>query len=125
MKKILTIIIITIYSSYCQAQKERIELNLVKGETYRQHIIADMDMVQSLGGQDMNIKMGVSGKMAYKVLAVLDSAYEIEVKYESLGMKMDMPNGAMSIDSEKENSDDVFSKVLAAMKKNPFNITIK
>lgn len=37
---------------------------------------------------------------------------------------MNLPTGAITIDSEKENSDDVFSKVLAAMKKNPFGISI-
>lgn len=124
MKKILALLIIITYSIHCQAQKEQIELNLIKGETYRQNMVADMSMMQKAGGQEIAIKMQISGKTAYKVLNVIDTIYDIEVKYESLAMKMDMPSGGMIIDSEKESPDNVFSKVLVAMKKHPFQIKI-
>ncbi|MEJ5994247.1 DUF6263 family protein [Pedobacter sp. Du54] len=124
MKKATILLLILIYSSYCQAQKETIELNLIKGETYRQNMVADMSIGQSAGGQEITIKMQISGKTAYKVLNIIDTVYDIEVRYESLAMKMDMPGGGMTIDSEKENTDDVISKVLAGMKKHPFQIKI-
>jgi hypothetical protein len=124
MKKITTLILILIYSSYCQAQKETITLNLIKGETYRQNMLAEMSIEQSAGGQEVTIKMQISGKTAYKVLNVIDTIYDIEVRYEGLAMKMDMPGGGMTMDSEKENTDDVVSKLLAVMKKHPFQIKI-
>ena len=124
MKKILALLIIIMYSIHCEAQKEQIELHLIKGETYRQNMLADMSMGQSAGGQETTIKMQISGKTAYKVLNVIGSIYDIEVRYEGLAMKMNMPDGGMTIDSEKENTNDVFSKVLAVMKKHPFQIKI-
>lgn len=124
MKKILVLLIIIMYSIHCQAQKEQIELNLIKGETYMQNMIANMSIEQNAGGQEVAIKMQISGKTTYKVLNVIDSIYDIEVKYESLAMKMDMPGGGMTMDSEKENPENVFSKVLTAMKKYPFQIKI-
>ncbi len=124
MKKILALLIIIMYSIHCLAQKEQIELNLIKGQTYRQNMVADMLTGQNAGGQEITIKMQISGKTAYKVLNVIDSIYDIEVKYESLAMKMEMPSGGMIMDSEKENPEDVFSKVLAVMKNHPFQIKI-
>ncbi|RZK25532.1 MAG: hypothetical protein EOO43_05280 [Flavobacterium sp.] len=134
MKKITTLILVLICSSYSQAQKEtsinklypneKIELNLSKGETYRQNMATDMSMDQNVGGEDITIKMHISGKTAYKVLNVMDTIYDIEVRYESLAMKMDIPGGGINIDSETQNTGDVFSKVLAAMKKHPFQVKI-
>ena len=111
MKKTLSLLIILAFSSYCHAQKEKIELNLVKGETYKLKMMADMAMVQNMNGQGHTIKVGISGKINYKVVVVLNTAYEIKVKYESLRMKMDITSGVLAFDSEKENSDDMFSKI--------------
>lgn len=159
MKKIILLLLVLIYTSYCQAQKSKnstsamtrlmlaslpinhnlftdqvsknkvspneiIELNLIKGETYRQNTLAEMSVEQSVGGEGITIKMQISGKTAYKVLDVIDSIYDIEVRYESLGMKMDMPGGGLTINSENLNTNDVFSKVLGTMKNHSFQIKI-
>jgi hypothetical protein len=76
---------------------------------------SDVNIEQDLGGQNMVIKMGIFGKMNYKVINVIDTIYDIEVKYASLGMKMDMSGNSIAFSSDSADPNDMFSKVMKAM----------
>jgi hypothetical protein len=120
MKNIFLIALTLLTSTICLAQKEKIELRLVKGETYVQRMTSDAVITQDLNGQSMIIKMGIDGKMNYKVTEVMDTIYTIEVGYESLGFKMEMQGASMSYSSK--NTNDMFGKMLNAMTKKSFTI---
>ncbi len=122
MKKILTLSLSLLLSISCFAQKQRIELNLTKGQTYNQKMMVEMSIGQTVGEQQVDIKMTMDAKISYKVLNLLDSVYDLEVKYENLSMKMGLPTGDMTFSSEKEDINDMMSKMLSSMKNNPFNI---
>ena len=72
----------------CQGQKETLELNLTKGEIYRQNITAKSSIRQTIEGQQINMDMSIGGKMTYKIIDFQNDLYKMEVRYESLSMKM-------------------------------------
>lgn len=120
MKRILNFVFALILMTSCQAQKEKLELNLTKGETYTQKMISNMSVIQDINGQKVNINMSISGKMTYKVTDIQNSIYDLEVRYESLSMRMSLPNGVIEFSSEKIDEKDIFSSLLGIMKDKPF-----
>jgi hypothetical protein len=122
MKNALTIAFTLLISIGCFAQKEKVELNLTKGQTYVQRMVTDMTIGQTVAEQQLDIKMTMNAKITYRVINVMDSVYDLEVKYENLSMKMGMPTGEMNFDSEKKDANDMMSAMLSSMKNNPFNL---
>jgi hypothetical protein len=81
-----------------------------------------MSIIQTLNGQQINVGMIVSCKMAYKIIDIQNSVYDMEVKYDRLSMTMNLPNGTMDFSSENTDKKDIFSSVLSTLKKYPFQI---
>jgi hypothetical protein len=120
MKKILYIIIgLTLWTS-CQAQKETLELNLTKDEIYNQRMVLNASMFQTIDGQQIDINMSMSGDMTYKIIDIQDAVYDMEVRYETMGMKMTLPFGEMEFSSDKNDENDILSTVLRKMINKPF-----
>lgn len=120
MKKILNFVLAFILTTSCFAQKEKFELNLIKGEIYTQKMISNVSIIQTVNGQQVNTNMTINGVTTYKVTDIQNSIYNMEVRYESLSMKMSLPNGTMEFSSEKNDEKDIFSSILGVMKKKPF-----
>ena len=120
MKKILGFVFLLLLVTSCEAKKERLELNLTKGETYTQQMASSMSILQTINGQEVKTNMSVHGNMTYKVIDIQNSVYEIEVRYESLALKMSMPGGTMEFSSEKNDANDILSTLLGVMKNKPF-----
>jgi hypothetical protein len=70
----------------------------------------------------MNVAVIIKGEMSYKVVSVNTSDYDLEVKYESLSMTMELPQGKMEFSSDKNNEQDILSTLLSKMIGNTFNI---
>jgi len=79
MKRILNFVFALILMTSCQAQKEKLELNLTKGDIYTQKMISNMSIIQTINGQQINMNMSINGKMTYKVTDIQNSIYEMEV----------------------------------------------
>jgi hypothetical protein len=125
MKRILILLLLCIGASVCHAQKENLQLNLTKGETYMQNMTSSVSIVQNLNGQEMKIGMVVAGLMSYEVKDITNSIYQMDVKYKSLTMSMTMPNGTkVAFSSEKNDETDLFSSVLGQMKDIAFQVTM-
>lgn len=122
MRKILNLVLALTLILSCQAQAVKPELNLTKGEIYTQKLTSDMTITQTVNGQQVNTTMSISGLTTYKVIDIQNSVYELEVRYESLTMKMNLPNGLMEFNSEKNDVNDIFSTLLGTMKSKPFLI---
>lgn len=99
-----------------RAQYVTLTLNLVKGETYYHAVTANASIIQTVNGVQNTIATTVTGKIAYKVIDTRDSLYDIELRYENLSMKMQMPGGTMDASSEKPAPADPISEILAAVK---------
>jgi hypothetical protein len=60
--------------------------------------------------------------MAFKVISIADTIYNMEVSYQALNMKMDIAGNAIDLDSKKNDPQDVPSSIIAAMMNKPFNL---
>lgn len=114
MKTCFTLILcaFVVFSSSAQTS---LNLNLVQGKEYRQNSETKMMMTQSFGGQTMDIVATIKGKMVYLVKSVTPASYDMDIRYESMSMDMQMPQATMKFSSENPAEGDMFSQVLAAM----------
>lgn len=122
MKTFFQILLTLLVLASCAPEKVKLELNLNPGEVYKQRLTSKMSVSQTINGRKSFMGMTVSGLMAYKVLGVQDSVYQMQVVYQHLTMKMDLPNGVREFSSEKKDTTDIFSTLLAVMKNNPFYV---
>lgn len=101
---------------------ENLELNLKKDSVYYQKVVSKSLVSQEFGGQTMDIDMGITGLMSFKVTDYKDSVYSMEVKYEELGMSMNMMGMTQEFSSENNNPEDIFSTILKNMKNKSFTL---
>lgn len=126
MKPIITLLSLVILISPLCAQKHNLAFNLQKGNVYFQTVTANSTIRQNLGGQQMDIKATIVGRMSYKVNDFKNNIYSMDVKYESVSMKMEMQGTTMDFSSDKKEGGDqlstMMSKFLAGLTKSPFQI---
>jgi hypothetical protein len=122
MKRILFYSLAALILTSCHSKKEKLELNLTKGHIYNQKMVANMSIMETLNGQQMNMMMTIAGKMTFKVLDIQNSVYDMEVLYKSLSMKMSTPNGLMEFNSEKQDEKDIFSSIMKCLIDKPILI---
>ncbi len=121
--QILTVFIL-IASISCFAQKTNLSLNLKKGQEYKQNLDSKVSIEQNVNGMAINIGMNINGDMSYVVDKINGDSYDLSVKYNSLTMGMDMPQGSMKFSSEKKDVNDMFSTILGEMVGKTFYITM-
>lgn len=114
MKKILYLAVAILLLTSC-AKKQKLELSLSKGHVYTQKMIANMSVEQTINGQPMNMMMTITCKMTFKIMDIQNSVYDMEVKYQSLSMKMSTPSGLMEFSSDKQDEKDVFSSIMKSL----------
>lgn len=108
----------------CTAQKYKLGLNLVKGDTYYLASAGTSTIVQSVDGHENKVNLALAFKIAFKVTGITDSLYRMEVSYQSLDMKINMADTTIEMDSKKNSVLDVPSSIVAAIMNKPFNITL-
>jgi hypothetical protein len=123
MKKCLTLFFLLAHIA-CFGQKVTLALNLTKGNTYYITSHAKMDISQTVKGQQQDITTTINGRVSYKVTAVKDSVYVMEVRYESIGMQMAMQGQNFDFYSGKKDTSDIFSTLLSGLINKPFSIVI-
>lgn len=124
MKFFLTLSAFVGVLTACIAQTVTMQLDLEKGATYSQQSTSDVIVKQNYAGQQVDIQMKVVGKVNFKVMAITNAGYDLEVEYERISMVMEMPTGTMEFGSDKSGTEDVMSSILAAMMHKPFGITM-
>jgi hypothetical protein len=125
MKKIIVLFVASILLVPCQAQKLNLGLDLSIGETYSQKNTLDISNVQTINGQKSEIKMVITKKISYKVIAQNNGVYNLEGRFDFLSMSMIVANGGSPVfSSEKTGNADPFSAVMSAMKNKPFTVKI-
>jgi len=124
MKTLLSSLFLLLILSNCQAQKVKPALNLVKGSTYYTNSTVSSAITQTLNGQDVNIAIDMASKIAYKVIDVKDTIYNMEVSYTSIHLKVVSPNGTVEMNSDNKDSKDLSSSFLVGMVNKPFSVTV-
>ena len=108
----------------CQAQKVKPALNLTKGSIYYMVSTGTSTISQTMNGQENQVSLSLSFRMAFKVTDIIDTIYKMEVSYQTLDMRVNTPHGTVDMDSRKNDSTDIPSLIVTAMMDKPFNITI-
>ncbi len=124
MRKINILTLLILVSFSCFAQKANLCLNLKKGQEYKQNLDSKVSIEQNVSGMTINIGMNINGDMSYVVDKVNGDSYDLSVKYNSLTMAMEMPQGSMKFSSEKKDVNDMFSTILGEMIGKTFYITM-
>lgn len=122
MKKQLLILVAAVLAVAFTFSKEKFALNLTKGETYQQNMVSEMTIKQQIQGQTMNIDMTVIADMGYLVKEVANQTFTMDVTYNKMAMKMNLPTGAMEYSSDKKVEGDLMSTILSNMVNKPFTI---
>lgn len=68
--------------------------------------------------------MTIRGTITFLVKSINENGYVMDVKYESLNMSMQFPQGSMEFNSEKNDANDIFSTILGSMTNRTFEITM-
>jgi len=124
MKNLALSVIILVTSVTVYAQKATIALKLTKGNTYYMVTNTNMAINQTINGQPQNINTTLTAKMAFTVTSVMDTSYAMQVKYDRIGMQMELPTGIVSFESDKNNPNDIFSTIMGNMTNKPFAIVM-
>ncbi|MFI5139212.1 MAG: DUF6263 family protein [Sphingobacteriales bacterium] len=124
MKYFFTLLLFVVILSPSRAQKFTPALLLVKGGIYYLSNTGTSAIVQSMSGKENKVDLTASFKMAFKVADISDSAYNMEVSYQSIAMKIQMADTTIDMDSKKSSALDLPSSIMAAMMNHPFNITL-
>lgn len=123
MKYLFNLFLLFFAAISCHGQKLKLVLNLTKGNTYNMVTTTKSAITQTINGQVNHIDVTVTGTTAFKVLSADDSLYYMEVTYKFLTMKMQLPEGPVSFDSEKRDPADLMSSMLGALIDKPFTAT--
>ncbi|MDR3695382.1 DUF6263 family protein [Mucilaginibacter sp.] len=118
--------LVTIY-----AQPVKPLLHLIKGETYFMSSSGTSVMTQNIHGRENKLTLALSFTMAFKVVNVRDTVYEMEACYQSIYMKIHTKDTSIEMDSapkaitiEKKKQPDTASLLIAAMVNKPFGIAL-
>jgi len=124
MKYFFNFLILSLLFNQCEAQHLKLSLNLKKGNTYYILGTSNTAITQTINGQENNTNLGLSYKMAFKVISVIDSVYNMEVSYQTLNMKIKVADKTIELDSRKSDKQNITSAAIAAMMNKPFNIVM-
>ncbi len=92
MKRIFSLVFAVLWISFCQAQKVKLELNLMKGETYSLNVISNPKVTIIKDGNTV-ISDGVTYiGMKFKVTDIQDTIYDMIVKFDSMSYNGSLTN---------------------------------
>jgi hypothetical protein len=100
--KISTLSLFLMFVLFSCGDKEKItlEYNLKQGETLKQNMVMNMDLVQKMMGQEIKISLAMTMKMAFDVKESQGDDYTLEVKFKELKTEAGIPGmGNISFDS--------------------------
>ncbi len=123
MKKSL-ILLLLLSTAKCYSQKITLALNLTQGNTYYMITSGKVEVNQNINGQQQDINTTIFAKISNKVISATDSTYVIEMRYEHISMQLAYPGKNIAFDSDKKDSQDIFSTIMATIINKPFSMVI-
>lgn len=122
MNSFFALVLASITLITCHAQKTDLALKLEKGNEYKQNTSSKATITQDINGQKMDMVMTMEATVTFLVNSVHENGYDMDAKFERLRMSIQLPQGLMEFNSEKNDPNDIFSIILGAMKNKPFNV---
>jgi hypothetical protein len=116
MKTAFTLSLIIITSICAYAQKTKLELRLQKDSTYYLSTRSSNTVIEKIEGHEQVLSMILSGRVSHKVVAINDSLYVLDVRYESFSFHAAISDKPIfDMDSEDKNGNNIISRVCQVM----------
>jgi hypothetical protein len=124
MRRLLILVFVTILFQAVFGQKEKLGFNLAVGQMYYQTIQSSTSSeLQNVNGPKFKIGFVVSVKIAFTIIGLKDSIYDITASFVQLSSVTKLPfGGGISFNSDKKDEHDTLSNVLRAVIDKPFLI---
>ena len=122
MKKLTTILIVTLLMMSSFAQKQVLELRLDKGKTYQQIFDMPMQIKYDFSSQSMEMDMNMMMSLSYKVIEAKADYYEFEAKFDLLKIDINAMGNKMTFSSDNVNESNPVFKFFNEITKNSFVI---
>jgi len=94
------------------------------GTEHTQTQTSTMIMGIDAAGQVMEINMEVSSRLIFKVVSITDSLIDLETRYDSMAVKVEMPNFSQRHSTGQSDPGNLMNSMLEALKDKPFNIIL-
>src|SRR5476651_2691563 len=125
MKKYpILFLILLLCASIGHAQYIKLGLNLTRGQTYYLISTTNAAVTQTYQGQQHVTNTIINSRISFRVIGIRDTLYDMEVKYESLSLKMKFPGGDMTYSSDRADPTDPSSSILFSFKNQPLTAVI-
>ncbi|MEO6150709.1 MAG: DUF6263 family protein [Mucilaginibacter sp.] len=106
-----------------KAQKAKLRLNLITGETYHLTSTSNLKTVQTINGNLLESDFNITAKISFKVSAIRDTLFDMQVSYDSLALKMDLPIGTINAGSAS-GAKDIYEGILSKLKSQSFLVVM-
>ena len=115
MRNIFTTILLIALTLGATAQQYDLKLNLKKGQHYTQAMVMDLQMTESISGQDINVTTKMQFEFKQEVKSKTSNGdFVLENEYSRVVMNLDAMGQKMSYDSQvKDTSESGIMKSLA------------
>lgn len=120
MKVFITVFLFILITGHVNAQKNNLALKLKNGNTYYMNGSSISEVLETVNGQQIKVKIGTDYKISFKVLGLQNKLYNMDVRYQSIQMKINTGAGETTMDSRSNNKQDVASAIIAGMIDKPF-----
>ena len=101
-----------------------LELNLTVGESYYHDNKTKVVMTQEINGESLISDISYGGKMSFLVKQKKDSVYHLEVRFQTMYLKINSNGNEISANTQKIDSTDILSMLLKELTESPFDISI-
>lgn len=115
------------FTVYSNAQT-KVQLNLVKGETYAQTQNTEAKVNQEIMGQTMEISMSINGRVELTVADIKNGIYTLKGRYTNLAMNVNSMGSVVKASTDETVSDNpvetLMSNAFKAMINEDFDATL-
>ncbi|GAB3931475.1 hypothetical protein GCM10028827_28410 [Mucilaginibacter myungsuensis] len=107
-----------------RSQYYKLALNLTKGRTYYYITNSKSSVTQTINNKNNGRSTELNSRTAFTLTAIRDSLYDMDVRYESISLKMTSPGGVTVYNSFRADPGDPASMLFAAVAKQTFKVTL-
>ena len=105
MRKFTGLFVFLAFALTAMSQQYDLKLDLKKGQHYMQSMVMEMNMNQSMGGQDINVSTKMQFDISQTVKSITaDGDYNLESEYSRIMMTADAMGQKLSFDSKTERT---------------------
>jgi len=124
MKKLLLCLTALSCVIISQAENVTLEFNLSKGATYTQTTQSNVNMAMGMPEQSINIDISIITGVSFTVTAIKETVYDINVVYDSMAIKVSMPNMTQEFHTGAVDPNDMLSNMMNQLKGKSFQLML-